>query len=90
MKLTRPGSQVVYQNTINHCERICKPQKTTDLTTESIDKFIAAHSKEPGKTGSPTSPASINKEWRVLRAVANVAKDWKQLREAPNSAGRAN
>lgn len=86
LKLTRPGSQVVYKNAIDHYERICKPQKTTDLTTESIDKFIAARSKEPGKTGSPVSPASINKELRVLRAVSNVAKDWKQLREAPKFA----
>ena len=86
LSLKRAGTQVVYQTAIEHYARICKPSKTSDLTTEAIDKYIAARSKETGKTGGPVSASTINKELRVLRALANVAKDWKQLREAPKFA----
>lgn len=81
--LVRPGSQVVYSNAIAHFERICQPTKTMDLTTAAIDQFIAVRASESGKTGSPTSASSVNKELRVLRVIANVAKDWKYLREVP-------
>jgi integrase len=86
LSLVRLGCQAVYNNALEHFERICEPARTTDLTTEAIDKYISTRLKEGGKTGSKTSASTINKELRVLRLVANIAKDWKYLREAPKFA----
>jgi integrase len=83
LALKRPATQVVYRTALEHFSRLCKPERTTDLTTKAIDLYIAKRSKEKGKTGGVVSACTINKELRALRAAANVAKDWKQLREAP-------
>lgn len=83
LSLIRPGTRTVYNNALEHFRRICEPDRTVDLTTEAIDLYIATRAAESGKTGSKVSTSTINKELRVLRAVANVAKDWKYLREVP-------
>lgn len=79
----RKSTRVVYANALAHYKRICKPTKTTDITTAAVDLYIATRSKESGKTGSPVSPATINKELRALRALANIALDWKYLKDKP-------
>ena len=50
------------------------------IKTKTIDDFIAARRKEPGrKAGSLLSPASVNKDLRRIKAALRVAGEWGYL-----------
>jgi integrase len=67
-----------------HFERIVGPKRMAVLVTNHIDQFIARRREDRGKKrGSLTSPATINKDLRHLRAVFMVAKEWKYLKDVP-------
>jgi integrase len=67
-----------------HFERIVAPKRLSVLVTSHIDQFISQRRKDRGKKkGSLTSPATINKDLRHLRAVFTVAKEWNYLKDVP-------
>ncbi|MBT6155803.1 MAG: tyrosine-type recombinase/integrase [Planctomycetaceae bacterium] len=69
---------------LNHFERIAKPKLLRNITTQTIDKFVAARQKERGlRKGDTVSPATVNKELRVVRAAVRKARKWKFLAELP-------
>ena len=58
------------EDSLGHFERICQPRAVAEITTETVDRFIAARRGERGKNrGSTLSPASINKDLRHLKAA---------------------
>jgi len=67
-----------------HFERIINPGRVFAVGTGTIDEYIAARRKEPGKKpGELVSPATINKELRHLKAAFKVAHEWGQLPTVP-------
>jgi len=75
---------VIYRRALDHFQDIIKPKVVGNVTTRTIDEFIAARRKQKGKNPDSTaSPASINCELRTLRRVLNVANRWQYLKTAP-------
>lgn len=80
----RPHSQEAYEVAVRHFGRICKPKSAGGVNTVMIDRYVAKRLSEDGKKpGSKTSPATVNKELRILKRVFHVARDWKLLKELP-------
>lgn len=80
----RPNTQTVYRVAMSHLERLVKPKGVAQITTSVIDDYISKRSRERGeKPGSKVSPATINNELRVFRAMLRKAKQWKYVRELP-------
>ena len=76
---------VIYRRALDHFETHCGPKLVGNITTKTIDGYIAARRKERGRNpDSQTSPATINNELRTLKRVLNVACRWKYLREQPS------
>jgi integrase len=70
---------------LDHFERVVKPKNMLGITTEHVDRYVAARRQEPGKKkGECVSPATINKELRHVKAALAKAKKWKMLRELPD------
>jgi integrase len=79
-----PRSQPLVKAALDNFERIIQPKKMEGITTAMIDTFIAKRRKEAGKKpGALTSPATINKDLRHLKAALRHAKKWKYLSEVP-------
>jgi hypothetical protein len=79
-----PRSRPLVQAALDNFQRIIQPKKMDGITTATIDTFIAKRRMEKGKKpGSDTSPATINKELRHLKAALRRAKKWKFLSEVP-------
>jgi integrase len=67
-----------------HFERIARPRKMNDFTSQAVALFVSRRSKEAGvKPGSVISPATVNKELRYLRAVLRKAHRWGYLAKLP-------
>ena len=65
-------------------QRIIKPAKMDQITTETIDKFVAVRRTERGKKPKSTvAPATINKDLRHIKAALRVAVDWEFLLKMP-------
>lgn len=80
-----PRSQPLIKAALNNFERIIKPARMDGITTATVDTFIARRRKERGKKQeSLTSPATINKDLRHLKAALRLAKKWKFLSEVPD------
>jgi integrase len=70
---------------LNHFERITKPVRMIAVTSETIDRFIAARREEPGLCkGDRVSPATVNKDLRHLKAALGRAKKWGYLAQLPD------
>ena len=79
-----PGTRELVKTTMDHFERIAKPNKMAAIKTEVIDAFVAKRRTERGKKPeSKTSPATINRELRHLKAALRVANDWGYLPTVP-------
>ena len=79
-----PRSQPLVKAALNNFQRIIQPRRMDGITTATIDTFVAKRRKEAGKKpGSLTSPATINKDLRHLKAALRSAKRWKYLVEVP-------
>ena len=79
----RPSSQRSYEFAIEHFARIIKPKKADALISRNFDRYVAKRISEKGMRDRPVSPATVNRELRSLRRVANIAFKWKQLPEKP-------
>ena len=78
------NTQVIYGRALDHFEKECKPKIVGNVTSRSIDEYIARRRKMPGALpGSTASVVTINMELRTLKRVFNVAKKWKYLKEVP-------
>jgi integrase len=74
----------IVNTTLDHFERICSPGKVGNIRTQTIDDYIAARQAEPGKKKkSTTSPATVNRELRHLKAVLRIAHEWGYLPKVP-------
>jgi integrase len=79
----RSRNEVVYS--LDHFERIVKPVRMIAITTEHVDQFIATRRQERGKKrGDRTSPATINKDLRHVKAALKKAKKWGYLVNVPD------
>jgi integrase len=79
-----PRTQPLIKAALDNFERIIQPKKMDGITTSTVDTFIAKRRKEAGKKkGSFTSPATINKDLRHLKAALRHARKWKYLLEVP-------
>src|SRR5260370_10520576 len=68
------GSRDQVEAALEHFKRIAKPAKIVGIHTQTIDDYIATRRTEAGKKkGDLTSPATINKELRHLKAALRVA-----------------
>jgi integrase len=69
---------------LDHFERIIKPVRLFALGTAHIDDFIAARRQERGRReGDSTSPATVNKDLRHIKAALAVADEWGYLSRIP-------
>jgi integrase len=72
-------------NALDHFGRILNVKKIASVSSADVVKYVAARRKERGvRKGSLTSPATINKEMRHLRAVFRKAKKMDYLTSAPD------
>ena len=72
-------------NALDHFARLLKVKKIAAVGSSDIVTYVARRRKEPGsRKGSTTSPATINKELRHLRAVFRKAKKLGYLVTAPD------
>ena len=79
-----PQSQDQVAAALGHFERIIKPSKVNQITTETIDKFISVRRMERGKKPNSTvAPATINKDLRHIKAALRIAVDWEFLSKMP-------
>ena len=70
---------------LSHFERLMKVKKIASVCGNDIVAYVAKRRKEPGvRHGTLTSPATINKELRHLRAVFRKAKKLGYLVSAPD------
>lgn len=75
----------IYKNALGHFKRLAKPKNVEQIGVKQIDKYISARSMERGlNISSKTSPATINKELRHLKAILNYAVEWGYLSKLPN------
>jgi integrase len=71
-------------SSLRNFKRVAKPMKVSQITTRTVDDFIAVRRGEKGMNrGSVLSPASINHDLRHLKAALKVARSWKYLAELP-------
>ena len=69
---------------LDHFQRLVRPGKMDQITTQKIDGFIVTRRTERGKNpGSTVAPATINKDLRHIKAVLRVALDWGFLPKMP-------
>jgi integrase len=69
---------------LDHFERLVRPVRVFGLVTSHIDDFIAARRQERGrKEGDTTSPATVNKDLRHIKAALAVAFEWGYLSAVP-------
>ncbi len=79
------ATQVQMNSTFTHFERIVSPGKMSAIGTAAIDGFITKRLAEEGKKpGSTTSPATVNKDLRNLRAALRKAHKWGYLPIMPD------
>jgi integrase len=72
-------------NALDHFQRVIGTKKIASVGSSDIVLYIAKRRKERGtREGSLTSPATINKELRHLRAVFRKAKKLGYLTSAPD------
>jgi integrase len=71
-------------NAMDSFARLMKPVKVLGVTTQMVDRYVAARRLERGKKKkSQVSVATVNKELRHLRAALRVAVDWDYLEALP-------
>jgi integrase len=79
-----PQTRWVTLDSIKHFERLIDPKRIGTIKTQTIDDYISARRKEPGRRrGDTVSPATVNKELRHLRAALRVAAEWGYLLPVP-------
>ena len=62
---------------LDHFERICRPQQINRIGRQTIDEYVATRRKERGaKKGSTVSVATVNRELRHVRAAINAAAEY--------------
>jgi integrase len=86
LSLSAPGTQRVAIDSLSHFTRIIRPRHVRDIDTRAVDQFIAMRSKEYGKDKKNRvliSPATVNKDLRVIRAALRCAHRWGYFRVAP-------
>jgi integrase len=80
---SRP-TRIKAELTLDHFERIIKPQRLASIKTQHVDEFIAERRKEPGqKKRSIVSPATVNCDLRHIKAALRVAHEWGYLPNVP-------
>jgi integrase len=85
VELKSPGTKRVFVEALNSFERLCSPVFVRSVTTRTIDEFVSLRCKEPGlKKGDLVSPATVNKDLRILRAAMRKARKWKYIPEVPD------
>ena len=78
------NSRTTAMRSLANFERVAKPRLVKSITTEAVDKFVAKRRKEPGaRKGTKTSPATINRDLRYLRAALRKARAWKFISDVP-------
>ena len=79
-----PNSREQVKATLGHFERIIRPGLMDQITTHTIDSFIARRRTERGRNPkSKIAAATINKDLRHIKAALRVALDWEYLRKMP-------
>jgi integrase len=79
-----PATKVTVSASLGHFERLVKPGRIFNLSTETIDEFIAARRQERGiKVDSLISPATVNHDLRHLKAALHIAVDWGYVKKLP-------
>ncbi len=75
---------VDYTAIVKNYERMMQPRWVTDLTKAAIDRFIEKRKRERlAANNRPLSPATLNKDLRVLRAMVNLAEEQDMIPRAP-------
>lgn len=79
-----PKTERVTAAALDHFERLAKPGKVESIRTQTIDDYVVKRLQERGrKKESKTSPATVNRELRTLKAALRIAHDWGYLRTVP-------
>ena len=81
----KPNTKEATLQSLNHFQRVAKPKRLRAIKKKTVDAFISKRlgEKKGRKKGSTTSPATINKDLRHLKAVLRIAHDWGYLPEVP-------
>jgi integrase len=80
-----PATRAMIVETLDTFQRIIKPQRIAAIDTQTIDAYRAERRTERGKKkGELISPATVNKDLRILRAVFRKAHKWGDLPELPD------
>jgi len=79
-----PSSRLQIKAALDHFERLCNPGRIENITTQTIDQFVAGRRKEKGKNPeSVVSPATVNQGLRHLKAALRIAIEWEYLPKMP-------
>jgi integrase len=79
-----PSSQRLISEALDKFEEIIHPARLTGIRTQTIDAYRAKRRTQKGMKGAAVSPATVNKELRLLHAVLATAKKWGYLKEVPH------
>lgn len=79
-----PQSREQVKAALDQFQRHCDLGRVEQITTQTIDEFIASRRQDRGKNPKSTiSPATINKDLRHIKAALRVAVDWEYLPKMP-------
>lgn len=79
------GSARAYAASLDHFQKLICPSRLDTIKTQTIDDFITRRKALRGKAvdSKTTSPATINKDLRNIKAALRVAHDWGYLPTVP-------
>ena len=79
-----PRSRDQIKAALDHFERLCKPGRMENITTQTIDQFVSGRRLERGRNPkSVVSPATVNQGLRHLKAALRIALEWEYLLKMP-------
>lgn len=79
-----PGSRAGFLAALDAFQRHTKVLRVEAINTQMVDAFIARRQKDSGKKkNSPLSPATVNKDLRMIKAALRRALDWGYLPTMP-------
>lgn len=83
-----PNTQSLTRRCFGNFERLARPGKVSNITTKTIDGFIAARRVEKQAQHGPAkarqvSPRTVNADLRAIQAALRVAVEWGYLKESP-------
>jgi integrase len=80
-----PQTRSLVLEVLDHFERLVNPRSVASIKTQTIDDYKAKRRVERGqKKGCLVSPATVNRDVRILRAVLRKAQKWGYLVQLPD------